>query len=217
MKIDKLCNTVLSIDLFLNSPLKKILFMLNWTILFTFLICLKVSASSFSQGVKVDLVIHEMQLKKAFGILEQKGKIRLMYSEEEMGLNKTVSLKVKNTPALDALQMLLKGTELKYQLVGDGLVVISNTNNVIKQDLPITGTVTDDKGTLLPGVSIRVTGSNAGGSTNSEGKYQINAPANGTLVFSYMGFTAQQVAINNRRVINVTLKEDATATSFVET
>lgn len=79
----------------------------------------------------------------------------------------------------------------------------------------VTGTVTDEKGETLPAVSIKVKGSAAGANTDADGKYTIKVPANGTLVFTYVGFTTQEVPVNGRTTINVTLKASATALSEV--
>lgn len=71
---------------------------------------------------------------------------------------------------------------------------------------PITGRVTDENGTALSGVSVTLRGTTTGASTNAEGRYSINVPSlNGTLVFSYVGYTTQEVAIGGRSTIDVRL------------
>ena len=57
----------------------------------------------------------------------------------------------------------------------------------------------------MANVSVQVKGSPTGTQTNEEGRYTISAPANGTLTFSYVGFTQQEVKVNNRTSIDVTL------------
>lgn len=74
----------------------------------------------------------------------------------------------------------------------------------------ITGKVTSkDNGEALPGVSILVKGTTNGAITTVDGTYTISAPANGTLIFSYIGFATQEVQVNNRSVIHVPLAADA--------
>ncbi|MCD8742212.1 SusC/RagA family TonB-linked outer membrane protein [Mucilaginibacter roseus] len=70
----------------------------------------------------------------------------------------------------------------------------------------VTGRVVDEKGAPLPGVSVAVKGSTAGTVTDASGKFSINAPDNGTLVFSFIGYTTQEVAVAGKTVINVTLQ-----------
>ena len=74
--------------------------------------------------------------------------------------------------------------------------------------LQITGLVTSDEGQGMPGVNILVKGSATGTITDADGKYSINADANATLLFSFIGFVSQEVPVGNRSVINVTLKAD---------
>ncbi|HEY1163707.1 MAG TPA: TonB-dependent receptor plug domain-containing protein, partial [Chitinophaga sp.] len=69
----------------------------------------------------------------------------------------------------------------------------------------ITGTVSDEQGTKLPGISVVVKGSSQGTTTGEEGQFRITAAGNATLVFSSIGFTTQEVAVGGRSVINVTL------------
>lgn len=79
------------------------------------------------------------------------------------------------------------------------------------QERTITGTVTSsDDGTTLPGVSVVVKGTSRGANTDGQGKYSISVPANAQLVFSFVGFEKQEVAIGNRSTVNVTLQTDAT-------
>jgi TonB-dependent starch-binding outer membrane protein SusC len=73
----------------------------------------------------------------------------------------------------------------------------------------ITGIVTGKDNSLLPGVNVVVKGSNRGATTNAEGRYSINAGGTATLVFSYIGYVTQEVAVNGRSAVNVQMAEDA--------
>lgn len=77
------------------------------------------------------------------------------------------------------------------------------------QDTQVTGVVTSSEdNTPLPGVSISVKGGTTGTVTDGEGRYQLSAPDDATLVFSYIGFTTQEVPVNNRAQVNVSLSVD---------
>ncbi|CAH1002505.1 TonB-dependent receptor P3 [Neolewinella maritima] len=73
----------------------------------------------------------------------------------------------------------------------------------------VTGTVTDDAGLGLPGVNVVVVGTSSGTITDLDGNYTLSAPADGTLRFSYTGFGSQEVLIDGRNRIDVTLSTDA--------
>ncbi len=75
----------------------------------------------------------------------------------------------------------------------------------------ITGKVTaSTDGQPLPGVSIVVKGTSQGTTTDASGQYSLSASKNGTLVFSFIGYKTQEVAIANRSVVDLALTEDAT-------
>ena len=75
----------------------------------------------------------------------------------------------------------------------------------------VTGTVSDANGPL-PGASVVVKGTTNGTQTDFDGNYSLsNVDSNATLVFSYIGFATQEVAVNGQTTINVTLQEDAQA------
>lgn len=74
----------------------------------------------------------------------------------------------------------------------------------------VTGKVTDGEGEALIGVSILVEGTNTGTVTDIEGSYSLNVPdGSNVLIFSYTGFSSQNVDINNRTMIDVTLETSA--------
>ncbi|MEM7510005.1 MAG: TonB-dependent receptor [Bacteroidota bacterium] len=73
----------------------------------------------------------------------------------------------------------------------------------------VTGTVSDDSGSPLEGVAVLVKGTTIGIFTDAEGKYSLQVPANSTmLVYSLVGMASQEVAIEGRKVLNVTLGSD---------
>jgi TonB-dependent starch-binding outer membrane protein SusC len=84
--------------------------------------------------------------------------------------------------------------------------------------ITITGKVTDETNTGLPGVNVLLKGTNTGTTTNGEGNYSLSVPeaaANGTLIFSYIGYTSEEVPINGRTAINISLVPDIKSLSEV--
>src|SRR5690606_8074282 len=73
----------------------------------------------------------------------------------------------------------------------------------------VKGVVVDAASSLgVPGVSVLVKGTSTGVTTDFDGNYSINVPSEGTLQFSYVGFATQEIAVNGRSTINVSLVED---------
>lgn len=89
------------------------------------------------------------------------------------------------------------------------LLMATAFESVAQSTTTITGKVTDVKGGPLPGVSVALKGSANGGVTDGDGKYTVKlTDGGGTLVFSFVGYKKQEIAIAGRKTINVELKED---------
>lgn len=82
----------------------------------------------------------------------------------------------------------------------------------INVDRTVTGTVSDENGEALPGVSILVKGTQQGTTTDINGKYTLNlTQENPILVFSFVGFISQEVAVGNESVLDIRLVSDTKA------
>ncbi|MFK7812897.1 MAG: SusC/RagA family TonB-linked outer membrane protein [Maribacter sp.] len=80
----------------------------------------------------------------------------------------------------------------------------------LTQAQEVTGTVSDANGPL-PGASVVVKGTTTGTQTDFDGNYTIAAESDATLVFSYVGFKSQEVAVGGQSTVSITLEEDAQA------
>jgi iron complex outermembrane receptor protein len=76
----------------------------------------------------------------------------------------------------------------------------------------VKGTVSEeDSGLPLPGVNVLIKGTGTGTTTDFDGNYQISAKSGDVLIFSYLGFSAQEISFNGESTLNVQLVEDASA------
>ncbi|MEZ5146812.1 MAG: TonB-dependent receptor plug domain-containing protein [Bacteroidales bacterium] len=74
----------------------------------------------------------------------------------------------------------------------------------------VSGTVTDAaEGEPLPGVTVLIKGTTLGTATDMDGKYSLSVEPNATLVFSYVGFESQEIAVQPNSTVNVSLKMSA--------
>ena len=116
------------------------------------------------------------------------------YSSSIFSENATVSVNMENSAVFK-----------------DGFVVLlTNPENLSRQQTTITGRVTDaDTGEALPGVSVVVKGTTIGASTDIEGRYSISVPDDAELLlFSFIGMETQEIPISGRAVINVVLNPE---------
>lgn len=79
---------------------------------------------------------------------------------------------------------------------------------VMAQTVKVTGVVSENTGGI-PGVNVSVKGTTIGTITDMDGRYSINAPADGILQFTFIGYQSKSVGIKHRTVIDVTMEEDS--------
>lgn len=82
------------------------------------------------------------------------------------------------------------------------------TGMVYAQDIQVTGTVNDETGSPLPGVSILLKGTTRGTTTDLDGKFSISGPSSGVLVFSFIGYNTVEETIGSRSKIDLSLTPD---------
>ena len=84
------------------------------------------------------------------------------------------------------------------------LALVLLSTGLYAQSKTVNGQVTDQNSNPIPGVNIIVKGTTNGTSTDADGKYSISVPDESqVLIFSFIGYAAQEVSVDNRSVINV--------------
>ena len=94
------------------------------------------------------------------------------------------------------LKMLLKKKDLKSMFLFFCFLLIISTIRA-QSSVPVNGVVTSQTGEPLGGVSISVKGGQAATTSKENGNFQINVPANSTLLFSFVGYTAREIKVGN--------------------
>jgi TonB-linked SusC/RagA family outer membrane protein len=163
---------------------------------------LNLSASVYSQQ-KVSFDVNKTKLSKVLMIIEENSDYYFVFNSNNALLNKEISLFVENTKVTDVLSKLFKRTGLEYAISNEGLVVISQ-----KQDSDISGTVLDSQGNALSGATVRLKGTAKANATDINGRFTLEVPIGSILVFSYAGYLSQEITIQNKNDIRVTLVED---------
>jgi TonB-linked SusC/RagA family outer membrane protein len=77
------------------------------------------------------------------------------------------------------------------------------------QNRTVKGVIKDKQGIPLPGVSVQIKGSKTATSSGSDGTYGISVPDNSRLIYTAVGFTTQEITVDGRTQLNVTLVEEA--------
>jgi hypothetical protein len=89
------------------------------------------------------------------------------------------------------------------------LLCLSPLFRLLAQQQTVSGKVTSaEDGSSMPGVNVLVKGTTNGTTTSSDGNYSLSVPDNATIVFSFIGFMTQEVAIGSRSVVDVKMAAD---------
>ena len=187
----------------------KCLLMTKLAILLTFITSIQSFANGYGQG-NISLRLEKTQLKKVFKAIEDQGVFRFVYKDDILPKDQRVSIKVRHAVVEEVLDKILVNTGLSYQKLSDNLIVITREPVLGDDGTPlavkVSGKVTNDKGEPLKGVSIVEKGTNNGTVTGDDGSYvlQVSHP-NATLVFSYIGFGDQELALKGRTAADIQL------------
>ena len=188
---------------------------------FLTVILARVEATGFGQQVTISE--RNAPLERVLQKIEKQSGYVFFYDSNDLKkLN--VSITLKNASIDQTLKECFIGLPLAYKIVESTVVIrkkevvtpkpreeagIIAPIKIPSADIKVEGTVKDDKGDGLPGVSILVKGTSLGTLTDVEGKWQLSVPdANSILVFSFVGFNPQEIPVGNKGVVDITMTPD---------
>jgi TonB-linked SusC/RagA family outer membrane protein len=190
---------------------KKTLKIMRLSIFLLFVTIFNVFGSmTYSQNARLNLDMKDATIQTVLNAIEGQSEFFFLFSSKMIDVNKKVDINVADRNITDVLDELLTGTDIKYA-VRDKQILLFNKEadmSMILQQNQIAGTVTDEKGNPLPGVTVLVKGTTLGVLTDASGKYVIsNPPKNAILIFSFVGMETQEISSISRMLIDVVLKE----------
>lgn len=196
-------------------PLKKsrakILMIMKLTFLLICGFVLSLSASVKAQDQMVTLKVEDMPFLKVISELKRQTQLDFFYSFDEVDIQKTVTLNVKNVKIGQVLRDIFgKGFTWEYV---DNVVVIKPvqivTRDSVNKLIEVSGRVVDERGNSIPGATVLIQGSTQGVATDIEGRYKIRAKATDALRVSFIGYKTEVVAIKGKTKLNITLNPTA--------
>jgi len=172
---------------------------------------LQLSATGLSQNVTISL--KDAPVEKVFREIERQTSIGFLYTKKMLQESGKVTINVKNVSVEDVLKQCFYGKSLDFVIQNNTIVITKKYKAVIEEENPVAppaidikGRVTDTEGEPLAGVSVLVTGTNTGTTTNANGEYSLaGIDANNKLTFSIVGYTSQTVSLKSGSTINIVL------------
>jgi len=193
----------------------QILLKMKLTILILFTSVLSsISAETYSQITKLNVVENNSTLLSVIRTIENQSEFNFFYNEK-VNIDRMVTVDMTDKTVFEILDKVLTNSTVKYKVIGRQIALYDKNEMEpflpeADQDRSISGKVTDNNGTALPGVNVVVTGSTIGTITDLNGIYSIEVPEGSTsLTFSFIGMEEQEIYIGTLTQINVTMAESA--------
>lgn len=194
----------------LSTKLRRIM---RWTAFLILAACLNVSATTYAQRVTVKL--QNASLEEVFAAVKRQTGYLFFYDRDLLRGAEKVTVEASNQPLESFLLAVFKDQPLDYS-VKDKTIFIkpkpvapaAPSAKAARQE--VTGTVTGTDGTPLPGVTIRIKGSQTGATSDADGKFKLSAEPGDVLVISYIGFEPQEVTVG-ASALSIRLKPNISA------
>lgn len=175
---------------------------------------------------RVSISVKETSLEKFLSRLEKTADVKFSFNSRMLKLDKQVSINANNELLSEVLTKVLKPSHITYLAISNR-IILRNENIQSNEDMPneskeetssettqiveqvVTGTVTDDKGEGLVGVSIQIKGTTRGTTTDPNGKFRLSIPNEDVvLVFTSVGYIKSEVVVGKQTSLNVVLRAD---------
>lgn len=170
----------------------------------------------YAQNVKLDFNLTGVSLEEVIWKMKTQTEFEFFYVSDDVKKIQNISIAVKNASPEEVLDHCLKDTDLNYKIVHKAVIIKKTVkiravvSQALEVEREISGTVKDTNGQALPGVTVLVKGTSIGTATNIDGAFSMTVPDDATtLVFTFVGMFAQEVAIGNASTFSVVLEEEA--------
>ncbi|HMF72279.1 MAG TPA: SusC/RagA family TonB-linked outer membrane protein, partial [Flavitalea sp.] len=184
--------------------------------------------------VKVEIRLKNESLISALRKIELQTPFRFMYRHKDVEIIQ--NLNVSQKMSVEALlKILLSRTSLNYKQAGNHIFITSREEEGIKVNtaippvrdgkiegadgtvpaISVNGDVENAKGEALSGVSIKVKDTELGTVTDANGKFGINVAEDAVLIFTYIGYVTQEIAIGKQTIVHVKMELSGAAMSEV--
>lgn len=200
----------------LPSELQKCLRIMKTSIFLLFL-CISVAASNstFSQTSTMSINARNKTLKQVFTEIENNSEYIFVFNDQQVNLNKKVSVSLKDESLEKVLTTVLDEESLDYKISGRQIILFEKPNAIKEKTeeaqaskKAITGRVLDADGQSIIGVSVVEVGTSNGMMTDIDGSFKLSVESNARLQISFIGYQTQTIAIQNQTEFEIILKED---------
>ncbi len=168
------------------------------------------AVDSYSQVTKLSLEASNSTVREVLTQIENETEFYFLYNSKIVDVDRKIDVSLQSKKIEEVLDVIFDKTSVEYTIV-DRQIVLSNSelHSDGEQKRQIKGKVSDENGEPLPGVTIVFQGTTQGTISDIDGNYSMVMPDNAeVLVFSFIGMMTQEVNIDGKEEVNVTLLQD---------
>ena len=162
------------------------------------------------EKTKVTLSRKAVTLNEVITEMKKQTSYDFFYSTELSELKQTFDIDVKDKEVRQVLDEILPPLGLEYAVQQNLIIIREKLDKSASKTMSVKGRVFDSQGASLPGVTVVVKGTTLGTSTDTEGRFELDLPAqdNLRLLFSFIGMETQEVAYSEQEELRVVMRED---------
>jgi Secretin and TonB N terminus short domain. len=174
------------------------------------------AAAAEPQPARVSINNGGSTIKNVLRDIEEQTDYLFVYDIDEVNIDRTVSLNVKDKSVAEVLDAVFKGSDISYAMHGNNIMLLKK-NSPQRDEMPqqkvvrLSGKVLDQQGLPLVGVSVFEEGTNNGTITDENGNFFLDLEPGKNVEISCLGFVSQVVTVSKDTVLNIVLKEDTQA------
>ncbi|WP_372933033.1 TonB-dependent receptor [Mariniphaga sediminis] len=169
------------------------------------------AGKAYSQKTNFTFDFSEMKLVDVLDEIEEHAEFYFLYNDKLIDTERKISISIENKRINEVLDILFGGTDVVYTITNSKIILApSYLSDMNVQSNQIYGKVIDENGQPMHGVAIIIKGTNKGTVTNLDGEYTIkDIPFDAMLQFSFIGMHTQEILVDGKERINVSMKTDA--------
>jgi TonB-linked SusC/RagA family outer membrane protein len=185
----------------------------KWMVLISLILYQNIWSVCLSQEIRFSIQVKNQSLREVMDIIENKSKMVFFYNDNDVDLNRRISLNIKSQPINTILNEIFSNTANTYRISGRQIFIskkqirIDETKKPQEKPVRISGIVLDENNQSVIGANVIVDGGLTGTITDIDGRFEMEVPTTkGRLRISYVGYEPKYVNINQNDNLRVVIE-----------
>lgn len=167
-----------------------------------------ITMSIHAQHQKIAFPQKQMTLLSAFDEIEKQTHLTIAYNESMLNVDRTISAGTKEMLLPDAMEAILKGTNMTFKIQGAQILIVANPSSTVYRKKTYSGFITDSDGEPVSGANVSIKNTVGGTISDLDGKFSIEATSGSVLRISYIGYESKEIILNTNLEIQITLLDN---------